>query len=833
MKDVRPAESIFRMPPTAKPSLQSRLKIGALGIAVCLIALLPWWRNHGFLRDFYDYGLFINVNARLTAGERPYADFTTPAQSATFLLNYAAESVGGGTYLGMTRGAAALILLGGMGLMLVLARRFSPWVAALLSLAIVTGSASQHTIVFYNPLGVLAMALVVWSFAVAPLLRLETLGWHLVAAAGLLLGGTNKINFHLLACAMALGWTIHAWVVQKPAAPRVFLTVAFIGIFGLALPIGLEIAWTGAGWSGWFYNVVQLPLDARGGRISYLFSPKLYLSTLHDYYGVLRVPPIGLIGVLMPLIAIGAAVRRATTTGRGLRLVLQILAGLLAAFASSALLLTNNEIAYVTFAAALAISVGLWLGFNLEPRGGWFAAGVLLPAVILAAAGWESAWRGQRSQFGHDGEPRARYVRGEQAGAEFRYLTGLHVPPSLVGSLAELAAWRRQLPNDEATRIYYGPGVEWLEHIWPARNVKGLPLVASAFDGQRETTLLEREVIGGNSFRYLVALEAWDHWNAEVQDQLTRKTLKQRLGGVLMIYRKLRPGTVTARPLEFIYGGLGGNVDGTRLITTMPMQTLAGNRRFLGIERGEGRLEVDTPCYRMLAEYVLARAMHGDSGAVTVHLAIHANMSGSLLPRWNADIVLPEGVDELVVPTDLIDGSGLPLVFTVAIPGHSAGRVRAGWRGFHLVHTVEREEGPPMLQSGVAALVPAGESARAALLPASLRNAPSYIRNAWSEDGALLLPSGGEVWVRLSGQYSDIKVSAKLREVKTGATPRLQVVYYKGGRLERFVPSLDPAAGRAQFSAWSPENDGWLGILADPQPGTPSITVKVDTATRP
>ena len=821
------------MPPPQQPSNPSRLKTGALGIAVCLIALLPWWHNHDFLRDFYDYGLFINVNARLALGDRPYADFTTPAQTAAFLLNYAAELAGGGTYVGMTRGAAALIIVGGMGLMLMLARRFNPWIAALLSLAIVTGSASQHTIIFYNPLGVLAMALVVWSFAVAPLLRRETWGWHLLAAIGLLLGGVNKINFHLLACVMAAGWVAFAWVLQKPAVSRGLLTLAFIAVFGLVLPIGLEIAWTGAGWDRWFYNIVQLPLDARGGRISYLFSPKLYLTTVHDYYGELRVPPVGLIGVLMPVIAILATVRGTGSPRRGWHVVLQVLAGLLAALASSALLLTNNEIAYVTFAAALVIAVGLWLGFRPAPRGAAFVAGVLLPAAILAAAGWESAWRGQRSQFGHDEPDRTGYVRGESLGPDFGYLRGLHLPTRLTGSLEEFAAWRGRLSPEKTARIFYGPGLEWLEHVWPVRKVQGLPLVASAFDNSQEAELLRRTVIEGDTFEHLAVLEAWDHWSATVQNQLDRTTLKQRLGSGLMIYRKLKPGTLSSRPLEFLHSGLGANLDSLRMTTGMPMQNLSEHRRFLGIERGEGRLDVDAPTHRMSAEYVLVRTTPGAGGALKAQLAIHANMLGGLLPRWSGEITLPENADELLVRTDPVDGSGLPLVFTVAIPEESAGKLRAGWRGFHLMDTADRDEPPPTLQSGFTALVPAGKDVRANLLPPSLKDAPVYLRKVWMQDGTLLMPGGGEIWVRLQGLYPEMKISAKLLGHQKEAAPKVQVVFYKGGRLERFAPSVDRAAGIVHFNAWSAENGGWLGILAEPQLTIPPMTVRIDSANRP
>jgi hypothetical protein len=820
------------MPPTRPTTTSSRLTLGALGLAVTLVALLPWWRNHGFLRDFYDYGLFINVNARLAEGQRPFTDFTTPAQSAAFLLNYAAETAGGGTYLGLTRGAAVLIVLSALALTLMLARRFHPWVAALLALAIVVGSASQHTIIFYNPLGVVAMALTVWGFAVAPLLRRETLGWHLLAAAGLFLGGVNKINFHLLACVMAVGWVLHAWVAQKPAAGRALLTLAFIAAFGLVLPVGLEIAWTGAGWSGWYYNVVELPLGARGGRISSLFSPALYLTTLHNYYGQLRVPQIGLIGVLMPLIAVVAAWRGTAAADRKWRAAFLILAGLLAAFASSALLLTNNEIAYVTFAAALVITIGLWLGFGPAPRGGWFAAGVLLPALILAAAGGESAWRGERSQFGHDIEPRSAYWRGERCGDEFRYLHGLSIPPGLGHSLAGLAAWRRDLPGDEATRVYFGPGSEWLGRVWPTRYVKGLPLVAAAFDSQREADLLKREVISGTAFHHLLVVEAWDYWNEDVRNLLRDTAVKERLNSVFMVYRKLPPGTVSARPLLFMYGGFGGNVDGMRVISGLPMQTLPDGLLFLGLGQGEGKVEVNTPCNRMSAEYVLRRTAPGSPGALTVDLAIHARMPDGLLPRWHAAITLPDGVDELVVPTDQIDGSGLPLTFSVTVPPESSGKVLAGWRSFRLLDTPDREDEPPILRPSAADLLGASESVRAALLPASLQDAPVYQRSGWLQDDRLLLPYGSEVWIRARGLYTDIQISAQLQDVRNNKIPNLQVVYYKGGRLEPFMPVPDAATGTLRFTGWTPEHGGWIGILADHQPGSPSMLVKIHAATR-
>jgi hypothetical protein len=514
------------------------------------------------------------------------------------------------------------------------------------------------------------------------------------------------------------------------------------------------------------------------------------------------------------------------------RTVFLILAGLLAAFASSALLLTNNEIAYVTFAAALVIAIGLWLGFEVKPQGGWFVAGILLPALILAVAGWESAWRGERSQFGHDIEPRTAYWRGETCGGDFHYLQGLNIPPGLAHSLVGLAAWRSKLPADEHPRVYYGPGAEWLGHVWPTNYVKGLPLVAAAFDGQRENDLLRREVISGNTFSHLLSVEAWDHWNAEVQDLLSLTTVKQRLNSVYMIYRKLPPGTLSARPIEFMHTGFDSNVDSMRIISSLPMQTLADKRRFLGTAAGEGKVEVGTPCHRMSAEYVLTRSVPGASGAVSVNLAIYARMGEGLLPRWNRTVTLPDGADELVVPTEQIDGSGLPLTFTVSIPEEATGKVFAGWRAFQLMDTPNREETPPILRPSVADLLAAGTDVRTVLVPATLQDAPIYLRNGWAQDGALLMPAGSEVWIQMQGLYTDIKISAKLHELQGNALPDLKIVYYKGGRLEQFSPVRDAATGTMHFAAWTPENGGWIAILADPQPGSPSMLVKIEAATR-
>jgi hypothetical protein len=102
----------------------SQLIIGIYLVLASILALAPWWRNHRFLRDFYDYGLVMAGVGRIATGERPYVDFLTPIQTGTFLFNVWAEKLGDGTYQAMTQGAALLIILSVFVLAGILYRRF-------------------------------------------------------------------------------------------------------------------------------------------------------------------------------------------------------------------------------------------------------------------------------------------------------------------------------------------------------------------------------------------------------------------------------------------------------------------------------------------------------------------------------------------------------------------------------------------------------------------------------------------------------------------------------------------------------------------------------------
>jgi len=803
------------------------------GLLMCCLALLPWWRNHDYLRDLYDYGGFMAVNARLDAGERPYVDFGTPIQSGMFLFNFAAERIGGGTYVGMTWGAAVVAVAAIFGLGLMLARRWRPPLAMFVAGAVVIGTVSQHTIIFYNALGVLALALVTWSFALAPLLRREDLGWHVLAGVGLFLGGITKLNFHLVACAMAAGWVLFAWTGQKSTGRRALGTLLLIGVCGFVLPVAVELLWTGASPRQWYQNVIELPFLSRSGRMSLLFSGELYLTTVNDFYGP-QFRQAGLVGLILVGATVIAAWRSPVLSTLGWRRVLVIAAGLLAALAGAALLATNNEITYVALAASVVLAVSLWLGFGLAPRGGWFVAGFLLPVLLLAAYGWQSAWRGQRSQFGHSASPRSSYLAAETVGPDFGYLRGLHVPPTIVQSLKETVQWRKSLPGEMRSRIFFGPGLEWLDRIWPMRKVRGLALSQNAFvKGAQERALFDREVLGGGAYHYLLVSEAWNHWDPDVELELAHHFLKMHVGTAFFAYEILPAGTVNARPFDY-RAGFGGNVDSTLLRSAMKVQPLSGKRQFLGITQGHGEVKLDVRSHRAAGEIVLKRINPAVRPVGTVRFEIFASEGSARYPRWAKEVPLPAEQDEITLPSDIIDASSQPVVFTVTIPDALAGQVVAGWRALALADSMDGPDLPPVLVPDTWQATEASPGIKALMLPPGLKAAPVYLRNTWVEDGVVKVRPGGEIWVRLPGLFSKISIVMK----SIGRTPAttdqvVRVIYYKGGRLDEFATLVLRGDAPVALNAWSPANDGWLAVLADPAQTAALITVKIESVERP
>jgi hypothetical protein len=799
---------------------------GFLVAAVTLVMLAPWWRNHRYLRDFYDYGLVIAGNARIGAGERPYADFLTPIQTGLYVFNGWAEQLGGGTYQAMTLGAAVLTALCMVLVFAVLIRQWPFFPSVALAAAFTAMTASQHTIIWHNTVGALCIAVAACCAAVAPVWSFARWPWHLLIASALLVGGITKLNAHLVAVAGVAAWALYAGALRRSPWPKVMVTLGLVMCCAIIAPLAVELVWTQAEPRTWWYNVVQLPLGGRSGDFAHALEWKFYFTVHHDYYGALLVPQLGALGILVTGIFALMGIRAVGVRQSGW----VIAAALFAAGSGAGLLATNYEIAYVAMGAWFALVIALWLGFGLRSSGPAFHLGLVLPVVLVGLLGWHSAWQGQRSQFGYSRADRADYQSGEVIAADFGYLRGTYVPPETAMSMQAMAAWRAAQPESVRSAVFYGPGLEWLERPWPTSKLPNMPLWmhrGTSYGSEEERRLLAAFSAAG-PYRHVIVPEARDHWDPLVAAHLKDKHEMKRVGPVWFRYDKLPMGTVSWRPLEFLQG-FGGNANSMQMESVMALHKLSDGRTFLGVERSQGELRLLAPSYRIQVEAVLRRTS-GNSGPREgkARFEVFSLSGGNSYPRGIVELGLDEEQEEqvLIMP---VDSGGSPLRFVVTVPAGLEGHVVAGWRAVKILHSHHGPEAPTVLRAGARDIHPAGADMRAALLPPDWNPTEVYLRDAHPAHQGVELRPGGEIWIRLEGMFSEISGIATVTGRKPGRVdPVVRVLFFKGAKLDLQAQSAirEPAQDFA-FKGWSAERDGWLVIMLEPYPTSPSVYLRL------
>ena len=803
----------------------------------CVITLLPWWRNHDHLRDFYDYGLVIAAVGRIDQGQLPYVDFTTPIQAGYFGLSWLVEKVGGGTYLGLTRGGAALIAIMTVGLGLLLGRRWPWWAAVPLAVLITAASASQHTIAWHNALGVFALALVAWSAAAAPALRRSDWKWHLVAAVGLVLGGLNKLNFQLVALAVVAAWAFRAGLKGESGWLRVLGTVLAGCLCGLVLPLALELAWTGASLTLWWQNVVELAVQSRADAMRKVFAWEFLFRPIHDYYGPLAMPQAGLAGLVLTLGVLCGAWPTGAQTPRARRwdLVLLPLAALLSGAAGAAILATNQEIVYVGLATWLVLAVSVWLGFAASPRRWALGIALLVPATVIGSVAWVSAWKGERSQFGHSVAARESYRAADEAGPTFAYLAGTKLPPEIVDTLSLFDRWLPEAGADGVRPVFYAAGTEWLQRFLPGLQERGQPLWV-----HWDTTYGPHEVwklvqLLGTDLRYQVLFSTLsrDVWVPEIRPTLERFFAKDLLGPVTLRWTRINHNTVYVADAISFANQDNGNVASVALRTeaAFPFVSLpfGGDRVMLGVMGGAGRLLVSEPCYRFGADAVLERSSRAGPGDLHADFNVIVHGAVPEITLWSARVTVPAGQGKIVVPFN-VDAMGKNVLLQVVVPDDQVGQIRAGYRNFQINHAIESAEGAPRLRPGVAADVAVTpDFAQGLLGHLAWRPEHLVVRGGKAAAQCVDLAAGGELWLHTPGMTGEIR--GRLLGIAAGSSPMVRVVWYKGGRLQLMQQGQIPADRPFDFHVWTAEPGGWIGILVDPGATGPAVQVRIDACT--
>lgn len=796
---------------------------------VTMLALAPWWRNHGYLRSFFDYGVVMGGIGRIDDGQRPYVDFITPIQTGWYVLNGLAEKAGDGTFQAMTLSGAACILISLAVLLWMLSRRWPLPVAALMVGSLVFASVSQHTLLWYNSWGVVLLAVVAWGGAIAPVLRRADWSWHAFVAVALFLGGINKINMQLLALALAGAWAVRAGLTGRSGWGRVFATAIFYFACAI-LPVLAEMAWTGASFAQWWHNVVALPAANRSGMVFEAFSINFLIKPIHDYYGPLLLEKGGLICAIATVLTVAAILRKNWRETGWLEKFLPLVCGAVALLGGAVLLTTNMDIAYIGQGGWFVLLIALWLGYDLPARGAWFYGTMVAPVILVGSLAWWSAWQGQRSQFGHSREPRSDYADGTQAGPEFGYFRGTLMPGETVESLRLVAQWRQSLSAERRRRHFFGPGTEWAAHIWPAMWTPGLPIYLHADNslGAAEAARLFA-VISGGELEGITVSHVLDLWPERERDYLMHRYVQRPLGAMFSVYDKISGG-VSGLPVWFTRA-FGGNTDSRFLVSDVPLQNRDTWRKFLGVTAGRGAMLLTVPTNRLEGEVVLRRLPGAPRTAAAADFKIYAQPNATTrFERWSRHVELPADQDEVLVHY-AIDSSHLPTAFTVEIPPALDGIAAAGWRGPKIQHTgQDGPDEPAWFFRGDAPVVRMDEAALAQLLPAGWRPVAAFMHDGKVTDHGIELAAGGEIWLRVRGMVSAFAGTAVM--APPGHAPMVRGIWYSGGRLEVFTETLARESDRtAEFHSWCGEPGGWLVIALDPGKGIAPATMRVHQVT--
>jgi MFS family permease len=826
--NTSPEATQLYMPISSLSSLQ-RLGLLLLALLALVSACLPWFRHYDYLRDFMDYGLVMSAVGRINAGEHPYVDFVTPIQAGFFYINRIFETLGGGSYIAMTYGALALIVTAGVGLTL-MARRWLPWWAAIpVGWSIVVCTATQHTIVWYNALGTLCLAGALWSVAAAPYFRRADWVWHVAFAVCLILGGLNKISYQFIAVVGSCGFLVRAALLPEGSWRKLGPMLALTLGAGIVIPLAIELVLTGASLSQWRYNVLEL---ASGGRAEYLLSAaslNFYLKPMHDYYGPLFVPQIGAIIVALMVIILVLGVWSTKALDRILFVVATV-GGLLVGLA---LLATNHEIAHMAFGSALALAVALGIAFKLNPSPAVVGLVLVAPSLLLGGAAWSSAWKGQRSQFGHSSALRSDYREISDSLPEFHYISGLHIPPEMADSCESVVNWMPETPAGEPYPVMFTNGVEWLDRVWPTVRYSGLPLwlADGTSCGPIERELLQKVISPPSRIERIFAAIAWDQWPSPAVYSIELLMRDQNCGPMMRVYSPIGSSGISSDPMKGINRL---NLNFMPSLLALDGQTAVfsshGDRLLLGSMVGTSHFNFEGIVNTMQAEMVISRRIPDQNRAISTNFRVTRSYGDSEVTEWEDQLELPAGQDE-ISHVIKFDGQQQLLRFYTIHESDSNGDSVAGWFPPVMLHAKADDNPPPDLFTHPKPAVEVTEAMRSALLKTEWQPDQIIFRGGRLTEQGFEIPPGGQVWLRADRGLSSLDGMMRQPTGSTGPPATVRVLWYQGGRVQitSFAVVTSSSDGHG-FHSWSPDNNGWFGIVVDPHESGAPVLLEIHRA---
>ena len=823
--------------PKLSDSISRRLFLTMGWLVVTILALAPWWHNRLFLRDLFDYGLMIIAAGRLNTGETPWVDFLSVHQSGSLWINALAERWLGGDYQALVWGNAWFIVASIAALALLLNLRNTPWSAYIISLGVVAGSASQHTIIWYNSIGVITLAGIGWISAQTPVWSRESRWKILTVAALLVLSGTNKLNFHALALAVACAWPLRAGLIGNKPWSQVGITLLIWLSAGLLLPLLLELQLSGATFEQWKFNIIDLPFASRGDNLSQLLKLSFYLHPMHDYYGR-GLNPVGAILVAWIVLTIGLAWPKRSIMDR----TILVGAGLVAVGGTGGLMATNHEIIYMSLAAGVGLVVSLWLGFGIWHNLRYRIWGLVVPTAMLTVIMLHSAWLGQRSQFGHSDAPRSAFQMLDNENESFAYFAETYLPPRIQNSIEKLETILPAPNENGILPVFYATGGEFLERIWPNLHLPNMPIVFAALtSGPDQENRLHAAFVTPPTYQLLIGPGSWKgSWSTGLADAVALNASKSWEEDFFEVHRFdgdwLHAGIPPVDDSIAAKHRFGGNMDVGEITVDEPLWPfiLPDGRTFLGTYESQGTFSFHKRSFRLNGEVILTRYdPEGKQELAATFEVLDASIPegkiGSVI--WQKTITLPGSEISSTHPYK-IDTRGQPSRFRVRIDEASTGLLKAGFTGPHIHHSDSTPAAAPILRRSLRESYPDREHLSSVLLPSNWTDSVQLdLRGGRvSDSGDVELSVGDELWLKPNRPINELTGTASLTATNPASgSPLVRVVWYRGGRLEILHQKrFDSSDGKIHFNAWPAEDDGWFGILIDGSSSPHPVQIKID-----
>ncbi len=815
-------------PPATNP------KLSYLGYAVLIIILIGatalWLRNRDILSDLYDYSSMITAAGKIEEGFRPYTDFRSTMQSACYALPSWVENIAGHNYLGLTWGGLLLSLAGTLALFGLLRKSYGATVSAMMAGAICWAGFAQHVVIFYNPLGILCLAMVI--FGLAPNLPRQVVRspriWLVTMA--LIIGGANKINFQALTLGIASLLVLRQWATGTLSGKLFLQWLTGLWIGGLFLPIALELWWTGATPQEWYFNVVGLA-EARVGFVPLIFSLESYLSptyTLHKHILFQPLHTVGL-GVLLVVTVLAwfQAPHQFHDNHPNARRLLALRATLIlttiaVGIGGVLLTITNIEIITLTSLGVLVGTIAIASSYGIAERR---ITRVLLGSAALfwAVVGGHAAWSGSRILYARENIDRTPFVRLVNAPSSLRYFEGVRLDADLRTSLLLTAKELEKIKiNDgDLSHVLFGPSLEWMERAHPESILKGMPVWYDLGTSLQESDgpwLIER--VESKKIDRIFVHPAWESWPPDFQVWLNKNFRTIPLGMVVKLYERRTDLQVSRAPRTFADNNALAMLDrtGSQIhvrTTRVPLDNPPHFKQspwgeFFGTSGG-WTWWWDRPT-RVVEGMFIAVTSPNSLNSVSVNWSIIADPEGDPEVLLSREARLSSEQSDFRSPFR-VESNGRPLVFVTEITDGEIESVATGWREMRVHHVGDSPGAQP--PPGLNLTEPAYESILA-------DGSVNWIRtegNVRLEDPTALFGHSFETWKQGTSAGGIWQATMKIepQPEQGGADPVIMLVWSKSTRLEILKQEVVPTkSGTFSLEAWTPEPDGWMGVVVRP-----------------